>query len=82
MEANELTENRESDVKALAAVSLLPSSTYTVKVATDTKVGMAFNRKLLKVATRKDFQRVSSSVFLTFWIRSQNGVCSQQTYSI
>ena len=66
-------------MKALAAVSLLPSSTYTVKVPTETKVGMAFSRKLLKVCTRKDFQRVSSSVFLTFWMRSQKGVCRQQT---
>lgn len=57
-----LTEKREREVKALAAVSLLPSSTYVVNVATDTKVGMAFSRKLLKVATLKDFQRMSSSV--------------------
>jgi len=63
---SELTEKRDKDVKALAAVSLLPSSTYTVKVPTDTKVGMAFSRKLLKVCTRKDFHSVSSSVFLTF----------------
>lgn len=63
---HQLTEKRDRDVKALAAVSLLPSSTYTVKVPTDTKVGMAFSRKLLKVCTRKDFHSVSSSVFLTF----------------
>ncbi len=63
---HQLTEKRDKDVKALAAVSLLPSSTYTVKVPTDTKVGMAFSRKLLKVCTRNDFHSVSSSVFLTF----------------
>ena len=63
-------------MKALAAVSLFPSSTYVVKVATDTKVGMAFSRKLLKVATLKDFQRMSSSFCRTFCIRSQNGFYS------
>ena len=63
--AQGLTENREREVKALAAVSLLPSNTYTVKVTTETMVGMAFSRKLLKVATLKDFHNVASSTFLT-----------------
>ena len=52
-------------MKALAAVSLLPSSTYTVKVTTDTMVGMAFSRKLLKICTWKDFHSVASSVLRT-----------------
>ena len=40
------TVNRESDVKALAAVSSWPSSMYAVNVRTLTKVGIAFKINL------------------------------------
>ena len=62
----------------LAAVRLLPSRMYAVKVETDTTVGMALSRKTLVESMMKVRHRMLSSLLRTRWMRSQNESCAQQ----
>ena len=68
----------ERDVKAFAAVSVLPNSTYAVNVTTATMTGMVLSRNAYKEATIADFHRMLSSWFLTPCILSQKDPCGDK----
>ena len=55
------TENRLSDVNALFAVNVLPSSTYIANVAIVTSVGTVCSTSVLSADSLNDFHRMESS---------------------
>ena len=75
------TVNRESEVKASAAVRRWPSSTYTPKVSTLTRTGMVLSVKPKKAWMMKLFHSVPSSWLRTAWMRSHMDHCAHAQHT-